>query len=80
MSDPKYITSNAIDDGIWHLAELHEMRGAVTGKLMRTYWHARCTHRGLGGCYGSTTAHEMPASARLCARCAKLLAKEAAAK
>lgn len=71
-ADPQYVSGNASDGGIWHKAKRRESRGAVTGKLIKVYWVAACSGRQLGGPWGSTNAQELPASAVLCRRCARL--------
>lgn len=68
-----WISSNASDDALWHVAVRVEARGP-SGKLYGTSWVTRCSGRQLGGPYGETRRKELEGE-RVCSRCQKLVGR-----
>ena len=73
MKKRNYIASNTPQefgrDTPWHAAVLRHRIGAVTGKVLRTYYVPACSGRPLGGSWGYTTVEELPRNATRCRRC-----------
>lgn len=67
-----WITSNATDDGVWHLAREVTLK-SPSGRDFGTSRKTACSGKQLGGAYGYTKA-AAPGD-RVCERCARLAGK-----
>jgi hypothetical protein len=67
-----FISPNDEGRGKAHLAEQREFRGTRTGRVIDTYYVARCSGRSIGGAWGYAITSYEPQDRLFCRRCERL--------
>jgi len=65
----KYLVGNNATVSVYHRADLLEIYGQMSGRVLASSYVARCTGRSLGGPWGSTVMDAPPDDYRACRRC-----------